>query len=295
MVTALVTDSNAQMPPDLASRFDVTVVPLVVTIDGHEYLEGVDLTADDFYARFTGGGPPPSVSTSQPSPGQFVAAYAAAAEAGADNVLSVHIGSGLSGTVNSARLAAESSPIPVRVVDTGTASFAVTLCAWRAGEVLAGGGTVEEAATAAEAVAATVDNVFVVRALDLARTGGRLADDGDDAEAGGGGWGAAGAEAGIPVLTLAGGAMRPIGSASGIDDAAALMVAHVRAAGTGLRVGVGLADAGTLALVEAVAEGLRHAAEVDEVIRYRIGPSVGAHTGPGAVGVMCCPAVPADG
>ena len=86
--------------------------------------------------------------------------------------------------------------------------------------------------------------------------------------------------------------MHPIGSARDIADAAELMVAHVRAAGTDLRVGVGLADPGTLALVEAVEDGLRDAAEVEEVIRYRIGPSVGVHTGPGAVGVMCCPAVP---
>jgi DegV family protein with EDD domain len=273
---SIVTDSNAQLPPELAERFGIEVVPLTVTVDGVAYLEGVDLDADDFYSRFERGGSP-VVATSQPSPGRFADAYQRLADGGATEILSVHIGSSVSGTVNAARLAAGDAPVPVRVVDTGTASFAVALCAWASAEAIAAGATLDEAATAAARVSATVGNVFVVRALDLARAGGRLAPTmelGSDE---------------IAVLTLTGGVMRTLGYARDLDGAAGAMAVHVRSSGTGLRVGVGVADAGTEPLAEALASRLQDAAEVSELVRYRIGPSVGAHTGPGTVGTMFVP------
>lgn len=277
---ALVTDSNAQLPPELARRYSVDVVPLTVTVDGEDFLEGVDLDADGFYARFAGGHRP-EVSTSQPSPGRFADAYAAAAGRGATEVLSVHLGSALSGTVGSARLAAASSPVPVRVVDTGTASFGVACCAWEAGEALAGGASLEEAAAVAEKVAATVGTVFVVGALDLARAGGRMAPE----PAGQGE-----SECGIPVLTMAEGRMSPVGRADDLHGAADAMAGHVLAAAdVPLRVGLGIADAGATPLWRALEERLTGAPGIREVVRYRIGPSVGAHTGPGTVGVFYYP------
>jgi DegV family protein with EDD domain len=273
-VIGLVTDSNAQLPPDLAERYGVEIVPLTVTVGGVEYLEGVDLDADAFYDRFRSGRP--VVSTAQPSPGSFATAYEAVAERGATEILSVHIGSSVSGTVNSARLAAQVSPVPVRIVDTGTASFAVSLCLWEAAEALADGATAEEAATAAERTSTTVGNVFVVGALDVARAGGRLAGD-------------VGPATDIPVLTLARGVMQQVERCRDLDRAADVMAAFVLRAGRDLRVGVGLSDPGTLALVLALEDRLRDAPEVRELVRYRIGPSVGAHTGPGTVGTMFAP------
>jgi DegV family protein with EDD domain len=274
-VIGLVTDSNSQLPPQLAERYGVEVVPLSVTVDGEEYLEGVDLDAGAFYARFRRGRP--TVSTAQPSPGRFAEAYEAAAAKGATEILSVHIGSSVSGTVNSARLASRVSPVPVRIVDTGTASFAVSLCLWEAAEAAAGGATLEEAAAAAERVGATVGNVFVVGALDVARAGGRLAGDVNALTNT------------IPVLTLAGGVMREIDRCRDLDEAAEIMAGFIRAGGTSLRVGVGVSDPGTVPLVEALEQRLREAPEVSEVVRYVIGPSVGAHTGPGTVGAMFSP------
>lgn len=273
----LVTDSNAQLPAELAARYAVEVVPLTVTVDGHPYLEGVELDADTFYERFSAGRRP-AVSTAQPGPGQFAAAYDAAAVRGATEILSVHIGTSVSGTINAARLAAQVSPVPVRIVDTGTASFAISLCLWEAAEAVAGGATLDEAAAAAERVGATVGNVFVVGALDVARAGGRLAGEVGTMPA-----------PTIPVLTLAGGVMREVERCAHLVQAADAMAAFVRAAGSSLRVGVGLSDAGTLPLVDMLERRLRDAPEVRELVRYRIGPSVGAHTGPGTVGTMFAP------
>lgn len=275
---ALVTDSNAQVPPSLVERFGITVVPLPVTVDGVEYLEGVDIDADEFYRRFDAG--TPTVATAQPSPGQFAAAYDRVARAGADAILSVHIGSAVSGTINSARLAP--SPVPVRIVDTGTASFAIALCAWAAAEALAAGADIDRAAHVAEATAADVGNVFVVRALDQARAGGRLAAATPAATP-------AAEPTAIPVLSMEGGSMRVVGQAADLGHVADLMAAHVRAAGHALRVGIGVADAAVAHMWDEVERRLAGAPEVREVVRYRVGPSVGAHTGPGTVGVMYAP------
>jgi DegV family protein with EDD domain len=272
----LVTDSSSQLPLDLACRYGVEVVPVTVTVDGVDYAEGEDLDADGFWARFEGA--TPAVATSQPSPGRFAAAYQAVAGRGAEEILSVHIGSALSGTVNAARVAAASAPVPVRVVDTGTASFAVACCVWEAAEALGRGESIDAAAAVTHSVAATVGMVFVVEALDLARAGGRLAP------------GRAAAAGGVPVLTLAGGAMEVVGHADDLDGAARVMAAGVEGAGTGLRVGVGVADAGAEPLARALEDRLARAPQVRDLVRYRVGPSVGAHTGPGTVGAVYYPA-----
>lgn len=269
----LVTDSNSQLPGELAERYGVTVVPLTVTVDGRAYLEGVDLDADGFYARFEGGRTP-EVSTSQPSPGQFAGTYARLADEGATEILSIHIGADVSGTLNSARLAAADSPVPVRLVDTGTASFGIACCVWEAAEALAAGRSLDEAAAVAEELAVSVGNVFVVRALDLARAGGRLAA-GTDPPADG-----------IPVLSLVAGELKSVGVARDVDEAAAVMADHALLAGEDLRAAVGIADAGAAPLWHALEARLAAAPQVRDVVRYRVGPSVGAHTGPGTAGAF---------
>jgi DegV family protein with EDD domain len=265
------------MPPELRERYGVEVVPMTVVVDGVSYQEGIDLDADAFYARFAGGATP-AVSTAAPAVGAFMTAYERLARQGATEVLSVHIGSSMSATVSSARLAAAESPVPVRIVDSGTASFGVACCVWEAAEAIAGGAGVEEAAAVAQQVAETVVMAFVIGALDLARAGGRL---------GGGG----GLPDGIPVHTLTGGKMEPIGSAHTVEEAAEAMAGFVRRAGTNLRVGISIADAGAAPMWHALEERLSGAPEVIEVVRYRVGPSVGAHSGPGTAGAVAYPAM----
>lgn len=271
----LCVDSNAQLPPDLVSRYEVEVVPLSVTVDGQEFLEGVDLHADSFYDRFSAG-TAPQVTTAAPSPGRFLAAYESLAARGATEILSVHIGSAISATLNSARVAAGASPVPVRLVDTGTASFAVACCLWEAAEAVAAGADLEGAAGVAEAVAGRTDNVFVVSALDLARRGGRLSPSADQQLR----------AAAIPVLRLVDGSYQPVAQVTTFEEAADVMARTVLAGGTGLRVGISVADAAALPLREALEKRLAGAPQVAELVRYRVGPSVGVHTGPGTAGAM---------
>lgn len=278
----LCTDSNAQLPDELRERYRVEVVPLTVTVDGQEFLEGVDLDADGFYARFPADGDQttvPVVTTAAPAPGRFLAAWEALADAGATEILSIHLGSQVSGTVNAASLAARTANVPVHVVDTGTASFAISCCVWQAAEAIAGGAGLAEAAAAATEVARRCDNVFVVGALHLARSGGRLAPGTEEIVGDA-----------IGVLSLVEGSVKPVAQARTLDEAAQVMADYVRATGSNLRVGIGVADAGAAELWGALERRLSGVPEVLEVVRYRIGPSVGAHTGPGTAGACSYPA-----
>lgn len=275
MTIGIVTDSNSQIPADLVHRYGVEVVPLTIVIDGVEHAEGVDLTVDDFYGRFTDG--TPEVSTSQPSPGLFAEAYERLAAAGVDEILSVHVTEGLSGTLNSARLAQDNSPVPVHLVDTGTGSFGVTCCLWEAAEAIAGGADLEEAAAVAESTAGTVGNVFVVQALELARRGGRIDVDTQGAD-------------GIPVVTAKGVDIEVVGMAHDLDEAVAIMSDFALGWGDDLRVAVGVADAAAAPMSEAMASRLDGHANVRDLVHYRVGPSVGVHTGPGTAGGFFYPA-----
>ena len=86
--------------------------------------------------------------------GQFVEVYEAAIADGATEILSIHIAEAMSGTLNSARLAAESVSVPVNLVDSGTASFGISVCAWAAAVVVAAGGSIGEAVAMAQTRAA---------------------------------------------------------------------------------------------------------------------------------------------
>lgn len=273
------TDSSSQLPPELRDRYGIAVVPVTVSIDGEEYLEGVDLDADVFWERFTGE-PVPIIDTSRPSPGQFALAYEELVARGATAILSIHVGSAVSGTINSARLAAHNASVPVRLVDTGAASFGISCCAWAAAHAVGEGATVEEAAAVAEAMIPRVGNVFVAGALDRLRAGGRAPVSVADLPAGK-----------IPVLTFRDGEVQPLSIVGSTDEAVAAMVAYVAGWGSALNVGVGTADRSGKPMSEALAAALRTAPGVAEVVDYRVGPSAGILTGPGTAGAFVFAAV----
>jgi DegV family protein with EDD domain len=274
-VIGLVTDSNAQLPADLRQRYQVGVVPLTVVVDGTPYKEGIEITTAEFYERLQRGA---EVSTAAPSPGEVLAVYDQVASAGATEILSIHIGSNTSATVNAVNVAAGGSPVPVEIVDTGTASFAVACCVWAAGEVLNGGGGIADAGAVARRVAATVGNVFIVGALDLARRGGRLAADAVEAEG-----------EGLPVLALAGGQMNVVGNVHDAEAAVEAMTEYLVEAAAGAPQRVGVGDAVAPDLAAEYAARLADRPEVAELVRYEIGPTVGAHTGPGTAGACFFP------
>lgn len=271
-------DSGAQLGAAVAHLHRISVVPLTVTVDGVSYLEGIDLDADGFWAMF-GDGAVPETSTAAPAPGQFIETYRRMVADGATEIVSVHTGSALSGTLDSARLASEQVDVPVHLVDTGSASFVVGCAALTAAERVAAGDRACVAADASAQVAARTGNVFVVGTLDLPRAGGRLARDAVHPEEPGS----------VPVMRLLHGEMSVIDHAGSVDEAAAKMAEEILAAGDRLRVGLSVADPGGAPTVDALRTLLETAPAELELLEYRVGPSVGAHTGPGTAGAVYHP------
>ena len=266
----IVTDSNSQLPAELQDRYGIAVVPITVVVNGTEYSEGVDLDADGFYALWADGHP--EVSTSQPSPGAFVETYNGLIAEGATEILSIHVSDALSGTLNSARIAAQQVDVPVRLVDTGTMSFGISCCVWEAAEALAAGASLESAAVTAEKLAPALGSVTILQALEFTRAQGRLVDQLPEEAAG------------IPVLAMVDGGTEVLGEGRSIEGLSRLMVDRMTASSEPVRVALCIADASARPFYEAMEAMLADRPNVVDLVRYRVGPSVGAFTGPGAAG-----------
>jgi len=170
---ALVTDSTALLPAATVAERDVVVVPLQVVLGSRAYDDGRDVEASaatvaDALRRWT------PVSTSRPTPAVFAEVYERAARDGAEEVLSIHLSGALSGTYESAQLAARQAPIPVRAVDTRQLGMGVGYAVLTAADVLDRGGSAEEAAGAALARADATTSLFYVDTLEYLRRGGRI-------------------------------------------------------------------------------------------------------------------------
>ncbi|MEU2870759.1 DegV family protein [Streptomyces olivoreticuli] len=168
---AVVTDSTAYLPQRAMERYDITAVPLTVVLDDEALEEGTEISARSVAQALQKRRP---VTTSRPGPEVFAAAYRAAAEAGAESIVSLHLSAEISGTYDAAVLAAAAAPVPVRVVDTGMVAMALGFCALAAAETADAGGTLDEAVAAAEKRAQGTVAFFYVDTLDYLRRGGRI-------------------------------------------------------------------------------------------------------------------------
>src|SRR6478735_2886001 len=172
MPAAIVTDSTAMLPASLAAERGITVVPLQVVIGAQVLDEGADGATPEVVAEALRAFKP--VSTSRPSPAVLLEAYEAAARNGAEEVLSIHLSGEMSGTFESAQLAARESPVPVRALDTRQLGMATGLAVLAAADVLDAGGTCEAAADVALARARGTTSLFYVDTLEYLRRGGRI-------------------------------------------------------------------------------------------------------------------------
>jgi fatty acid kinase fatty acid binding subunit len=280
---ALVTDSTAMLPPEVALGRDIRVVPLQVVVGATSYQEGVDVEATpamvaEALRRWS------PVSTSRPTPAMFSQAYEAAALEGAEEVLSIHLSGEMSGTFESAQLAARQSPVPVRTVDTRQLGMATGFAVLTAADVLDAGGSSEKAVEAALARAEGCLSLFYVDTLEHLRRGGRI--------------GVAGALLGSalavkPLLEIADGRIatrekvRTAGRALARLEELAVVTAGDRP------VDVAVAHLANPDRAEQLAGHLRQRLERQldgrEVVVGEVGAVLGAHVGPGMVAVVVAP------
>jgi len=167
---AVVTDSTADMAPGIAAEHGVEVVPLAITIDGETFADGV-LTQVEFFERMRSAADLPT--TSQPSVGALSEAYERALER-AESVISLHISSKLSGTVEAARMAAERFGGKVHVFDSRNLSWGLAWQVLDAAEAAASGLSVTEALQRLELARTQVKLLVGVDSLENLRKGGRI-------------------------------------------------------------------------------------------------------------------------
>ena len=168
----VVTDSTASLPVDVAAAHGIVVVPLQVVIGAKVYDEGSDGATPELVAEALKAFVP--VSTSRPAPAVLLDVYEKAATDGYSAVVSVHLSGEMSGTFESAQLAARDASIPVHAVDSRQVGIATGFAAISAAGVLEDGGSAELAAETARERAALSSSFFYVDTLEYLRRGGRI-------------------------------------------------------------------------------------------------------------------------
>ncbi len=268
----IVTDSTADVAPALKSAWDLTVVPLTVHMGGETYRDAVDLTAQQFYERLAREKELPR--TSQPSPALFEDAYRSLLDAGYD-VASIHISSGLSGTYNSATIAAQHFPKEcIRVLDSRIVSLAHLLVVRRAALLAQQGADLDTVADAAVQDAEHGGLFAMVNTLEYLQRGGRI-----------GGLSAflGGLLSVKPILGLKEGkviAVERVRTRPKALDRLVRLIADQQPFSGPIIVGHGNDLEGGEQLRKKLAEALPGV----EILTGEIGPVVGTHAGPHAVG-----------
>jgi DegV family protein with EDD domain len=280
---ALVTDSTAMLPAEVTDERGIRVVPLQVVVGATSYQEGVDVEATPAMvaAALRQWSP---VSTSRPTPAMFSQAYEAAAAEGAEEVVSIHLSGEMSGTFESAQLAARQSPVPVRTVDTRQLGMATGFAVLTAADVLDAGGSAEKAAEAALARAEGTVSLFYVDTLEHLRRGGRI--------------GVAGALLGSalavkPLLEIVDGRIATREKVRTAGRALARLEELAAVAAGDRPVDVAVAHLANPDRAEQLAGQLRQRLEPQldgrEVVVGEVGAVLGAHVGPGMVAVVVAP------
>ena len=270
--TAIVLDSTADFS-DAAARFpNWRVVPLYVNFGTESFRDGFDLTAAEFYARLPAAETLPT--TSQPTPADFRAVYEELGEY--ERILSLHIAASLSGTYQSAGLAADDR---VRTIDSDTASVAIAMLALAIQRRLDRGTTDEEVDALVERYKAAHGMLFTVDTLEFLARGGRI--------------GRAKAFAGEllnvkPILSIRDGEVVPVKRVRGNRKAFQEFVEAVDSKttdGPDLRFGTAHANAPERAAeLEKMVRDLRPQATIE--VETTLGAVIGAHAGPGTVGLF---------
>lgn len=277
--TVVVTDSTASLPPEVAQAWSVVVVPLQLVVGDRTLDEDPKGSANTVTAALRQR---EQVSTSRPNPDVMLAAYERAAADGATEIVSVHLSSKLSGTYESAELAARRSPVPVRTVDTGQLGMGTGFAVLAAARAVAAGGDAAAAETAAHTCAEATRSLFYVDTLEHLRRGGRI--------------GAAQALLGSvlavkPLLTISDGTVVPLDKARTSTRALQRLVElSVEAAQSlGGPVDVAVQHLASRQRAADIAERLHERLQLDEVGISEVGGVLGAHVGPGMVAVVIAP------
>lgn len=173
MSIKVVTDSTCDLPQSVVSTYDISVVPCYINMGNISYLDGVELSRQEFYERLPDCDPHPT--TSAPGIGNFVEVYKALIADGASGIISIHISAQLSNVVNVARLAAETiKAVPMTVIDAGQLTVGTGLQALVAAQAAEAGQSMKDIVLAIREKAARIHTIATLDTLEYLQRSGRL-------------------------------------------------------------------------------------------------------------------------
>lgn len=275
----IVTDSSFHLPLAERQKHNIAVIPLKAIFGATEYRDEVDLTNEQFYRMLPHAKEHPT--TSQPSAGEFEQVYKPFIEAGKE-IVSLHLSSKLSGTYASACAAKQNleqqfkRTLPISIVDTSWISMALGFLVIAAAQAAQAGQSRDQVVATIQALIPRLNLIFVLDTLEYLRRGGRI--------------GGAKALVGTllqvkPMLEIRDGQVEPLEQPRSRARAIARLmeVLEERSGHRPLHVSVLHANAHQEA--EKIAAQIRAQYECKEFYFAEIGPVIGIHTGPGAVGL----------
>jgi DegV family protein with EDD domain len=267
----IVTDSTAYLDEDYARENDIKVVPLKVIFGKEAYREGVDITSEEFFKKLKES--PELPTTSSPSLGEFLEAYEEMADK-YDDIISLHIASGISGTVETARTAAyQLKSLSIEVVDSRFVSLAIGILIDQLMKGIKAGRSLSDLLGDLRRMIDNLKIYFIVDTLEYLHKGGRIG----------------GAQAFLgtilkvkPILTLNGtidAKEKVRGTGKAIARVLEIAMADLKGRKTLLGVSHVHNLEGGMHLREKVAEAF--GCEQDDIFFNETGPVIGTHTGPG--------------
>jgi DegV family protein with EDD domain len=269
----VITDSACDLTPEMADERNVRVVPLTIRFGDEELVDRQELSTKEFWDRVVTG--PLMPETAAPSPGAFQQAFLDAAEAGAAGVVCVNLSSGLSATYQSARTAADavSDRVRVQVVDSQSVTMGLGLMVIAATERAEQGASLDEIVAELEDLRARTRVFGVVDSLDFLKRGGRI----------GGAQALLGSLLSIkPVIEVRNGIVEAESKQRTRSRALDYLASKALDAGRLERLAIA---SGVAPDADQLATKLAGADCAHDLVVSDLGPVIGAHAGPGTIGV----------
>lgn len=280
MALHIITDSAADLPPEIIKEFNLEVIPFKVYLDEVEYNDNIDITPKEVFDKMRAGA---KARTAQVTTHEFVKAFEKYAKNG-DSLIYIGFSSGLSGTFNAAHIAKQTileeyPDFDFTTIDSKCASMGFGLVVYYALVMLKNGASKEEIIEAAKFNLEHMEHIFTVDDLDYLYRGGRLSR--TSALVGG--------LLGIkPVLEVSDeGKLVPVTKVKGRQNAIKKVVDFICERGVNLdKQVIGISHGDDLEAVKTIQELLKEKAGCEKFIVSFVGCTIGAHSGPGTLAVF---------
>jgi len=276
----IVTDSTADIPKEVAEQWDIHILPLKVLIDGETYLDGVTITPSAFFEKLENASSFPS--TSQPSPVEFAEKYQEILDKHGEDtqIISIHLSSALSGTYQSARLGANllETKANIHVLDSKKAAYFLGMMVVEAAKAAENGMSVDQCMELIHKMMKEQEEFFVLDTLTYLQKGGRI--------------GKAQAIVGTllnvkPILSLnEAGEVFPFEKVRGKKKAITRILDECKQYAGEEKVIASVLYGLNRPEAEELRDRLIEEFMIQEITLTEIGPVIGAHVGPQALGVL---------